>query len=134
VNEKGELIMDVREGLLYTKSHEWIKMDGEIAWIGLTDFAQSELGNIVFVNLPEEDDSVIVGESFADVESVKAVSDVFSPVSGNVIEINEELQDSPEKINEEPYEAWFVKIGDVTDKEEFLTASEYEAFLAKENH
>ncbi len=126
--------MDVREGLLYTKSHEWIKMDGEIAWIGLTDFAQSELGNIVFVNLPEEDDSVIVGESFADVESVKAVSDVFSPVSGNVIEINEELQDSPEKINEEPYEAWFVKIGDVTDKEEFLTASEYEAFLAKENH
>ena len=134
MNEKGEMIMDVREGLLYTKSHEWIKMDGEIAWIGLTDFAQSELGNIVFVNLPEEDDSVIVGESFADVESVKAVSDVFSPVSGNVIEINEELQDSPEKINEEPYEAWFVKIGDVTDKEEFLTASEYEAFLAKENH
>ena len=126
--------MDVREGLLYTKSHEWIKMDGEIAWIGLTDFAQSELGNIVFVNLPEQDDSVIVGESFADVESVKAVSDVFSPVSGNVIEINEELQDSPEKINEEPYEAWFVKIGDITDKEEFLTASEYEAFLAKENH
>ena len=126
--------MDVREGLLYTKSHEWIKMDGEIAWIGLTDFAQSELGNIVFVNLPEQDDSVIVGESFADVESVKAVSDVFSPVSGNVIEINEELQDSPEKINEEPYEAWFVKIGDITDKEEFLTASEYEAFLAKEHH
>jgi len=126
--------MDVREGLLYTKSHEWIKMDGEIAWIGLTDFAQSELGNIVFVNLPEQDDSVIVGESFADVESVKAVSDVFSPVSGNVIEINEELQDSPERINEEPYEAWFVKIGDITDKEEFLTASEYEAFLAKENH
>jgi len=134
VNEKGEMIMDVREGLLYTKSHEWIKMDGEIAWIGLTDFAQSELGNIVFVNLPEQDDSVIVGESFADVESVKAVSDVFSPVSGNVIEINEELQDSPERINEEPYEAWFVKIGDITDKEEFLTASEYEAFLAKENH
>jgi len=126
--------MDVREGLLYTKSHEWIKMDGEIAWIGLTDFAQSELGNIVFVNLPEQDDSVIVGESFADVESVKAVSDVFSPVSGNVIEINEELQDSPERINEEPYEAWFVKIGDITDKEEFLTASEYEVFLTKENH
>jgi len=126
--------MDVREGLLYTKSHEWIKMDGEIAWIGLTDFAQSELGNIVFVNLPEQDDSVLVGESFADVESVKAVSDVFSPVSGTVIEINEELQDSPERINEEPYEAWVVKITDITDKEEFLSANEYQAFLTKENH
>lgn len=126
--------MNVKEGLLYTKSHEWIKMEGEIAWIGLTDFAQCELGNIVFVNLPEQDDSVIVGESFADVESVKAVSDVFSPVSGNVIEINEDLQDSPENINEEPYEAWFVKIGDITDKEEFLTATEYEAFLAEEKH
>ncbi len=126
--------MSVREGLLYTKSHEWVKMEGDTAWVGLTDFAQSELGNLVFVNLPEEDDTVVIGEAFADVESVKAVSDVFSPVSGTVVEINEELQDSPEKINEEPYEAWFVKIAEVTDKEEFLNAAEYEAFLETEQH
>ena len=126
--------MSVREGLLYTKSHEWVKMEGDTARVGLTDFAQSELGNLVFVNLPEEDDTVVLGEAFADVESVKAVSDVFSPVSGTVVEINEELQDSPEKINEEPYEAWFVKIADVTDKEEFLSAAEYEAFLETEQH
>ncbi len=126
--------MSVREGLLYTKSHEWVKMEGDTAWVGLTDFAQSELGNLVFVNLPEEDDTVVIGEAFADVESVKAVSDVFSPVTGTVVEINEELQDSPEKINEEPYEAWFVKIAEVTDKEEFLDAAEYEAFLEAEQH
>ena len=126
--------MNVREGLLYTKSHEWVKMEGDTAWVGLTDFAQSELGNLVFVNLPEEDDTVVIGEAFADVESVKAVSDVFSPVSGTVVEINEELQDSPEKINEEPYEVWFVKIAEVTDKEEFLNAAEYEAFLETEQH
>lgn len=126
--------MNVREGLLYTKSHEWVKMEGDTAWVGLTDFAQSELGNLVFVNLPEEDDTVVMGEAFADVESVKAVSDVFSPVTGTVVEINEELQDSPEKINDEPYEAWFVKIADVTDKEEFLSAAEYEAFLEAEQH
>ena len=126
--------MSVREGLLYTKSHEWVKMEGDTAWVGLTDFAQSELGNLVFVNLPEEDDTVVIGEAFADVESVKAVSDVFSPVTGTVVEINEELQDSPEKINDEPYEAWFVKIADVTDKEEFLSAAEYEAFLEAEQH
>lgn len=126
--------MSVREGLLYTKSHEWVKMEGDTARVGLTDFAQSELGNLVFVNLPEEDDTVVMGEAFADVESVKAVSDVFSPVTGTVVEINEELQDSPEKINDEPYEAWFVKIADVTDKEEFLSAAEYEAFLEAEQH
>ena len=126
--------MSVREGLFYTKSHEWVKMEGDTAWVGLTDFAQSELGNLVFVNPPEEDDTVVMGEAFADVESVKAVSDVFSPVTGTVVEINEELQDSPEKINEEPYEAWFVKIAEVTDKEEFLDAAEYEAFLEAEQH
>lgn len=126
--------MNVREGLLYTKSHEWVKMEGDTAWVGLTDFAQSELGNLVFVNLPEEDDTVVMGEAFADVESVKAVSDVFSPVTGTVVEINEELQDSPEKINDEPYEAWFVKIANVTDKEGFLSAAEYEAFLEAEQH
>ncbi|MCI5867908.1 MAG: glycine cleavage system protein GcvH [Dorea sp.] len=124
--------MELREGLLYSKSHEWVKEEGDIAIIGLTDFAQSELGDLVFVNLPEEGDEVSVGESFSDVESVKAVSDVYSPVSGIVCEINEELLDAPEKINEEPYEAWFIKVKDITEKEELLSAEEYEAFVESE--
>ncbi len=124
--------MELREELLYSKSHEWVKEEGDIAIIGLTDFAQSELGDLVFVNLPEEGDEVTVGEAFSDVESVKAVSDVYSPVSGIVCEINEELLDAPEKINEEPYEAWFVKVKDITEKEELLSAEEYEAFVESE--
>ena len=124
--------MKSREGLLYSKSHEWVKEEGDIAVIGLTDYAQSELGDLVFVNLPEEGDEVSVGEAFSDVESVKAVSDVYSPVSGTVCEINEELLDAPEKINEEPYEAWFVKVKDITEKEELLTAEEYKAFVESE--
>ena len=124
--------MELREGLLYSKSHEWVKEEGDIAIIGLTDFAQSELGDLVFVNLPEEGDEVTVGEAFSDVESVKAVSDVYSPVSGIVCEINEELLDAPEKINEEPYEAWFVKVKDITEKEELLSAEEYEALVESE--
>lgn len=124
--------MEVREGLLYSKSHEWVKEEGDVAVIGLTDFAQSELGDLVFVNLPEEEDEVTVGEAFSDVESVKAVSDVYSPVSGVVCEVNEELLDAPERINEAPYDAWFVKVKDITDKEEFLTAEEYKAFVESE--
>ena len=124
--------MDVREGLLYSKSHEWVKEEGDVAVIGLTDFAQSELGDLVFVNLPEEEDEVTVGEAFSDVESVKAVSDVYSPVSGVVCEVNEELLDAPERINEAPYDAWFVKVKDITDKEELLTAEEYKAFVESE--
>lgn len=124
--------MEVREGLLYSKSHEWVKEEGDVAVIGLTDFAQSELGDLVFVNLPEEEDEVTVGEAFSDVESVKAVSDVYSPVSGVVCEVNEELLDAPERINEAPYDAWFVKVKDITDKEELLTAEEYNAFVESE--
>ncbi|MCF2682391.1 glycine cleavage system protein GcvH [Faecalicatena contorta] len=124
--------MELREGLLYSKSHEWVKEEGDIAVIGLTDYAQSELGDLVFVNLPEEGDEISVGEAFSDVESVKAVSDVYAPVSGTVCEINEELLDAPEKINEEPYEAWFVKVKDITEKEELLTAEEYKAFVESE--
>ena len=100
--------------------------------IGLTDYAQGELGSLVFVNLPEEEDEVTVGEAFADVESVKAVSDVYSPVTGIVAEVNEDLMDEPEKINSEPYDAWFVKVKDITDKEEFLSAEEYTAFVESE--
>lgn len=124
--------MELREELLYSKSHEWVKEEGDVAVIGLTDYAQSELGDLVFVNLPEEGDEISVGEAFSDVESVKAVSDVYAPVSGTVCEINEELMDAPEKINEAPYEAWFVKVKDITEREELLSAEEYKAFVESE--
>ena len=124
--------MELREELLYSKSHEWVKEEGDVAVIGLTDYAQSELGDLVFVNLPEEGDEISVGEAFSDVESVKAVSDVYAPVSGTVCEINEELMDAPEKINEAPYEEWFVKVKDITEKEELLSAEEYKAFVESE--
>ena len=124
--------MELREELLYSKSHEWVKEEGEETVIGLTDYAQSELGDLVFVNLPEEGDELTVGEAFADVESVKAVSDVYAPVAGTVSEINEELLDAPEKINEAPYEAWLVRVKDVTEKEALLSAEEYQTFVESE--
>ena len=124
--------MELREELLYSKSHEWVKEEGEEMVIGLTDYAQSELGDLVFVNLPEEGDELTVGEAFADVGSVKAVSDVYAPVAGTVSEINEELLDAPEKINEAPYEAWLVRVKDVTEKEALLSAEEYKAFVESE--
>lgn len=124
--------MKLEQGVLYSKSHEWVKEEDGAFVIGLTDYAQSELGDLVFVNLPEEGDEIMVGEPFADVESVKAVSDVYAPVSGVVSEVNEELLDAPERINESPYEAWFVKVKDVSDKEELLSAKEYEAFVESE--
>ena len=121
--------MAVQKGLLYTKDHEWVKEEGGEYVVGITDYAQSELGDLVFVNLPEEGDSVTKGEAFSDVESVKAVSDVLSPLSGVVSAINEAVLDAPESINSSPYEAWFVKVKDVTDKEELLSAEEYEEYL-----
>ncbi len=125
--------MELREDLLYSKSHEWVKDDGEEVVIGLTDYAQSELGDLVFVNLPEEGDEITVGDSFSDVESVKAVSDVYAPVSGTISAVNEELLDAPEKINETPYDAWFVRVKDITEKEELLSAEEYQAYIESEN-
>jgi len=121
--------MAVQKGLLYTKDHEWVKEEGGEFVVGITDYAQSELGDLVFVNLPEEGDSVTKGEAFSDVESVKAVSDVLSPLTGVVSAINEAVLDAPESINSSPYEAWFVKVKDVTEKEELLSAEEYEEFL-----
>ena len=111
--------------LQYTSSHEWVSEEDGVYTIGLTDFAQDALGDLVFVNLPQVGDEVVAGEAFADVESVKAVSDVFSPVTGEVIEVNEELLDAPESINEEPYEAWFVRVGEVTEVGELLDADAY---------
>ena len=124
--------MNIPKDLLYTKSHEWIKKnDDGSAVIGITDFAQSELGDLVYVDLPAVGDEVTAGESFGDVESVKAVSDVLSPVSATVDEVNEELPDAPEKINEAPYEAWFIKVSGITEEAELMTAEEYEEFTAQ---
>ena len=118
--------------LKYTKSHEWVKEEDGLYVVGLTDFAQEALGDIVFINMPEEGDDVASGESFADVESVKAVSDVFSPVSGTVAEVNEGLIDEPALINQEPYEQWLIKVKYVSDTEELMDAAAYEEFCANE--
>ena len=115
--------------LFFTESHEWVNMiDDTTATVGISDYAQNELGGLVFVNLPEPGDEVEVGKSFGDLESVKAVSDVFSPVTGTVAEINEELLDAPETINEAPYDAWFIKVENITEKANFMTEEEYKAF------
>ncbi len=124
--------MKIPTELLYTKTHEWVKeLENGNVQIGLTDFAQHALGDIVFVNLPEAGDGISAGDSFADVESVKAVSDIFSPVTGVVNTVNETLLDAPQSINETPYETWLVEAGDITEKEELLSPEEYEHFLQK---
>ena len=107
-------------------------IDDTTATIGISDYAQNELGGLVFVNLPEEGDDVVMGDAFADVESVKAVSDIYSPVTGTVAEINEELLDAPEMINDAPYDAWFVKVENITETEELMTEEEYKAFCEAE--
>lgn len=125
--------MNIPKDLMYTKTHEWLKKnDDGTAYVGLTDFAQAELGDLVFVNLPMEGDSVTAEETFADVESVKAVSDVNSPVTGTVVAVNEDVADAPVKINETPYEAWLIQVGDIEDTAELLTADEYAAFVEEQ--
>ena len=111
--------------LKYSKSHEWVRMDGEIAVVGISDFAQDALGDVVFINLPTEGDAVTAGESFGDVESVKAVSDIISPV-------NEALADAPETLNSDPYGAWIIKVEGIGGTEELLDAAAYEAHCAEE--
>ena len=119
--------VNIPEDLKYTQSHECVKIEGDTALIGLSDFAQNALGDIVFVNLPEEGDELTAGEPFADVESVKAVSDVYSPLSGTVAEINEDLLDDPAAVNQDPYGAWFVKIEGFEGADALLTADAYQA-------
>lgn len=118
--------------LKYSKSHEWVKEENGVYTIGLTDYAQSALGDIVFINLPEEGDSVSAGDTFSDVESVKAVSDVFSPVTGTVCAVNEALLDDPAQVNEAPYEAWLIQVRDVTATEDLLDADGYADVVAAE--
>ena len=122
--------MNFPEDLKYAKSHEWVKtLEDGTDIVGVSDSAQDALGDLVFVNLPEAGDEVTEGEPFADVESVKAVSDVYSPVSGTVAEINEALLDAPESINEAPYEAWFMKVENVTGTAQLMSAAEYEEYV-----
>ena len=125
--------MNIPENLKYTKSHEWVEFlsDGA-ARVGLTDHAQDALGDLVFVNLPEAGDGVTAGEAMGDVESVKAVSDIFCPVTGTVRAANEALLDAPEAINDDPYGAWLVEVEAITGQEELLDAAAYEAHCAAE--
>jgi glycine cleavage system H protein len=124
--------VSVPEELQYTRSHEWVRTEGDTATIGITDHAQDELGDIVFVELPEVGATFAAGDSFGTVESVKAVSDLYAPVGGEVVEVNEALDDSPEKINEDPYgEGWIVKLS-VSDEGDLLSASDYEQLLEEE--
>ena len=119
----------VIEGLYYAESHEYVRVEGEYGYIGITDYAQSQLGNVVYVDMPEVDDEVTAGEEFGAVESVKAASDLFSPVSGTVVEVNEALEDEPELINKDAFENWIIKV-ELSDKSELdnlLDAEAYEA-------
>lgn len=118
--------------LKYSKTHEWVDVVGGVATVGISDFAQDALGDVVFVNLPAVGDEVVAGESFGDVESVKAVSDLICPVTGIVCAVNEELDDAPENLNKDPYGAWIIKVKDITGEEELLDAAAYEAFCAEE--
>jgi glycine cleavage system H protein len=119
----------------YTREHEWIELSGSIGAIGITDYAQASLGDIVYVDLPKVGDPVTANETFGSVESVKAVSDLFSPVTGTVTAVNEELKDSPDRLNEKPHETWIVKVelADPAQLSVLLDAAAYEAFIAEES-
>ncbi|MDX9916398.1 MAG: glycine cleavage system protein GcvH [Gudongella sp.] len=126
--------MKVVKGLLYTKDHEWIKVEGDEAFVGISDYAQHHLGDIVYVELPEVDDELEKGEAFAAVESVKAASDVYLPAGGKIVEVNEELVDDPALLNADAFENWMVKIelADKADLDDLMTSEDYEKFLAEE--
>jgi glycine cleavage system H protein len=129
--------MPVPGDLQYTKSHEWVRVEGDVATVGITDHAQDELGDVVFVELPETGATLAAGDSFGAVESVKAVSDLYAPVGGEVVEVNGTLEDSPEKINEDPYgEGWILKLrtsGDGSAGGDLLSADDYEKLLEEES-
>ena len=124
--------MNIPEELRYARTHEWLKEEDGIFTVGLSDFAQNSLGDIVFVNLPQPGDSVTAGEVLGDVESVKAVSDVISPVTGVVKAVNETLADDPSQVNSDPYGAWLIQVEEVTGTDDLLDAEAYEALCASE--
>lgn len=123
----------VLEGLYYSESHEFVKVEGEYGYIGITDYAQNALGNIVYVDMPEVDDEVEAGEEFGAVESVKAASDLISPVSGVVLEVNDKLDDEPELVNQDAFENWIIKIqlADMAELNNLMDAEAYKAFCEK---
>ena len=123
----------ILEGLYYSESHEYVKVEGNIGFIGITDYAQHELGNVVYVDVPEVDDEVTAGEEFGAVESVKAASDLMSPVSGTVVEVNEALEDEPGLVNKDAFENWIIKV-EMSDKGELdnlMTSEAYKAFIGE---
>ena len=123
----------VIEGLYYSESHEYVKIEGDFAYVGITDYAQNALGNVVYVDLPEVDDEVEADEDFGAVESVKAASDLFSPVSGTVVEVNEALEDEPGLINKDAFENWIMKVelSDKSELEDLMDAAAYKAFIGE---
>lgn len=127
--------MEIEKGLKYTKEHEWIRVEGDKAYIGITDYAQRHLGDIVFVELPEVDDEFIAGDTLGTVESVKAVADVYTQISGQVVEINEELLDNPGMMNKEPYESWLacIKFTDASELDQLMDAEDYKKFCTEED-
>ena len=122
------------EGLYYSESHEWVKVEGNVAIVGITDFAQHAMGDLSYVDMPEVDDEVNAGDEFGAVESVKAASDLYSPVSGTVVEINEELEDAPELLNQDAFANWIMKVemSDPSELESLMDAAAYEAMCANE--
>jgi len=133
--KKGDFFMNIPNDLYYTENHEWISIDGKEAVVGISEHAQEELGDIVFVELPSVEEELDQFEEFGVIESVKAVSDVFMPVSGVIVEVNEDLMDEPEKINEDPFgRGWLIKV-EIKDKgelDELMDSTEYQAFLEEE--
>jgi glycine cleavage system H protein len=121
------------EGLKYSESHEWVKVEGNIAIVGVTDFAQKEMGDITYVDMPDTDDEVTAGEEFGALESVKAASDLISPVSGTVTEVNAELEDTPEKVNEDAFANWIIKVemSDPSELDNLMDAEAYKAHIGE---
>jgi len=126
--------MKTIDGYKYSEDHEWVNVDGEVAYIGITDYAQSNLGDIVFFELPEEGTVIEAGDVLSSVDSVKAASEIYSPISGTIVKVNEELADSPEKVNENPYEAWIaaIEIKSAAEIDALMDMAQYEAYCEAE--
>ena len=127
--------MDVKKGLYYTNEHEWVMVEEDFAYIGISDYAQHTMGELVFIDLPEVGDQLERGDAFGAVESVKAASDIYMPISGEIIEINEDVSDNPALVNEDAFENWLIKIKtiDLEELSELMNALQYETFLSEEN-